>query len=450
MLRVDGMDGAFKAAFSWRWQPTPEDELLTILDKGPREPSVQPASQVAEKIELQPGDWPGFRGEARDGRLFGVSLATDWEQSPPREVWRHRVGPGWSSFAVVGQRIYTQEQRGAEELVVCYDANNGAELWNHSDSTRFTEVVAGPGPRATPTFHEGLIYSLGANGHLDCLDAVTGKVRWTRDIVADSGAKIPQWGFSRSPLVVYGIVSVFAGGPDGKSVLGYQAATGELAWSAGEGSLSYCSTQRVHLDGVDQLLINTDAGLTAFRPETGEVLWMHSWPSDGVARIVQPALVGESDLLIGTGMSHGARRINVSHENNQWPTKELWTSRSIKPYYNDLVVYQDALYGFDGAIFMCVGLDDGRPRWKARGYGNGQVLLLVDQGLLLVLTEQGEVVLVEAKSDKHKEVAKFKAIEGKTWNHPVIAHGKLFVRNAEEAACFELKLAPSAESQAAR
>lgn len=264
--------------------------------------------------------------------------------------------------------------------------------------------------------------------------------------MTDSGAKVPQWGFSSSPLVSEGIVTVFAGAPGGKSVLGYRAGTGELAWSAGEGSLSYGSTQRAQLAGVQQLLITTDVGLTAFRPETGEVLWLHRWPTEGVARCVQPTLLSDSDVLIGTGMGVGTRRISVSHESDNWPIKELWTSRSIKPYYNDLVVHKEYLYGFDGNIFMCVGLDDGRPRWKARGYGNGQVLLLVDQALLLVLSETGDVVLVAAEPEKHQEIARFKAIEGKTWNHPVIAHGKLFVRNGEEAACFELK--PAADEQA--
>ena len=159
---------------------------------------------------------------------------------------------------------------------------------------------------------------------------------------------------------------------------------------------------------------------------------------------MQPALLDNTDVLIGTGMGFGTRRIHVGHDGDAWPIEELWTSRSIKPYYNDLVVASDCLYGFDGNIFMCVGLADGRVRWKYRGYGNGQVLLVADQNLLLVLTEEGEVVLVEAQPSAHHEIARFKALEGKTWNHPVIAHGKLLVRNAEEAACFELQPLPGA------
>ena len=269
-IRVEGMDGSFAAKISPRWQATSEEQLLAELSKSPHAaPPVEPAAEQAVALQLQPGDWPGFRGAARDGRLSGVQIAIDWDQSPPQEVWRHRVGPGWSSFAVVDGRLFTQEQRGDDELVVCYDAATGTERWTHRDTTRFNEVVAGPGPRGTPTFDGGLLYALGASGHLNCLDAATGAVRWTRDILSDSGGKVPQWGYSSSPLVVAGIVSVFAGGPAGKSVLGYRTANGELAWSAGEGQLSYCSTQLAKLGGSEQLLIATDAGLTRLPSSDG-------------------------------------------------------------------------------------------------------------------------------------------------------------------------------------
>jgi outer membrane protein assembly factor BamB len=339
---------------------------------------------------------------------------------------------------VVGTRLYTQEQRGEDEVVVCYDTRSGAELWTHADVARFTEVVAGPGPRATPTFHEGKIYAQGAAGRLNCLDAATGTRLWTRDIVADSGAKVPPWGFASSPLVVQGVVTVFAGGPDDKSVLGYHASSGELAWSAGQGQLSYCSTQHARLGGVDQLLIATDAGLTAFEPARGTVLWRHDWPVEGMARIVQPALVDGSDLLVGTGMGIGTRRLHFGLEGDTGGPQELWTSKAIKPYYNDLVVHRGNIYGFDGNFFTCVSLEDGKAKWRARGYGNGQVLLLADQDLLLVLSEKGEVALLEASPNGQKELGRFQAVEGKTWNHPVVAHGNLFVRNGEEVACYRL------------
>ena len=457
ILRVDGMDGSFNATFNWRWTPTPEDKLLNALKTGNKPGITDEASQVSQ-LTLQDGDWPCFRGSHRDSRLTNVHIQTDWQNSPPKELWRHRIGPGWSSFAVVGDRIFTQEQRGTEEFVICYDAQTGGEVWAHADPARFEEVVAGAGPRATPTFHEGRIYAFGATGILNCLDAVSGKLIWSDNVAQETKAETPQWGFSSSPLIGHGLVSVFAGGPNGKTVVAYHLETGELAWPKSadvstsdspdpkekpepkekeDAPKSYCSTQLVTIDGVDQILISTSAGLTAYDPETGAIMWDNPWKVDQ-ARVVQPAVYRSNQILVGTGMSGGIRLLDIHHKSDNWSVDEVWTSKSIKPYFNDFVISDEYLYGFDNNVFLCVSLNDKKVRWRARGYGNGQVLFIVEDQLLLILTETGEVALVQAKPDEHTEIAKFKAIEGKTWNHPVIAHQKLFVRNAEEVACLAL------------
>lgn len=452
LLRIDGMDGSFNPQLAWRWNPRSEDRLLADLQSGRQPISRTPSSAIETvssdadpkppetELSEQPGDWPAFRGASRTGELTGVSISTDWEKRPPRELWRRRIGPGWSSMTIIGTHLFTQEQRGDDEFVVCYNTISGLDLWSHHDSTRFNEVVAGAGPRATPTFHQGKIYALGATGRLNCLNSRTGKLIWSRDIVLDTGAAVPQWGFASSPLIANGLVIVFAGGPNGKSMVAYEIEKGKLAWSAGEGLLSYCSPQLSLVCGVEQVLITTDAGLSSFSPSTGQILWHHPWPTEGIARVVQPAMIGGTDVLIGTGLGVGTRRIHVDLKGQSWSTDEVWTVRSFKPYFNDLVILDDHAYGFDGNILMSVNLQDGRPTWRARGYGNGEVLLLKEQKLLLVLTEQGEIALVAAEPAKHQEITRVKGINGKTWNHPVIASGQLFVRNAEEIACFQLHM----------
>lgn len=440
-LRFDGITGGFTPELAYRWTPTAEQ--LALASMAARKPATATAAVLVSNQALvaSAGDWTCFRGPERDSRLSGIRIATDWTAQPPKQLWKQRIGPAWSSFAVIGTRLYTQEQRDAEEMVVCYDAETGSEIWSHRAPSRFKDQTncSGTGPRATPTFHEGKLYTMGATGRLNCLDALSGKVLWSRDVIADAGAKEPIWGFASSPLVAHGIVSVFAGGPDGKSVVGYRAATGELAWAAGKGTQSYCSPQLSRLGGVEQILITTELGLTSFQPATGEVLWHYEWvPMKDLPRVVQPAVLNDTDVLLGTGMAGGTQRLKVTHSTDGWNVKEEWTSPTFKPYYNDFVVYGDHLYGFDTNYFTCVRLADGKKVWKERGYGSGQVLLLADQGLLLVLAEQGEVALVEANPIERKEIARFKAIEGKTWNHPVVAHGRLFVRNGEEIACFQL------------
>jgi outer membrane protein assembly factor BamB len=435
-VRFDGVWGSFAPELSFRWVPRAQDNFETAVRSG----KIGVAENVTDKpLVLTPADWPGFRGPERDGRRTGLRIATDWEKSPPKELWKHEVGAGWSSFAVVGNRLFTQMQWDKQnEAVVCYDADTGKQIWVHKTAAIFSEKLGGDGPRATPTFSDGKIFALGATGWLDCLDALTGRVLWSHNIVADSGAKLPIWGFCSSPLVVQGVVTVFAGGEGGKSVLGYHADSGKLAWSAGEGKVSYCSMQRAHLGGVEQLLITTENGLAAYQPARGEVLWQFSFPGDVPPRVVQPAILSDSDVLLGTGADPGTKRLHIDNKDNKWTAQEVWTSRAIKPNYNDLVVHAGHLYGFDADILTCVTLDSGQKKWRARGYGNGQVLLLADQGLLLVLSEEGEVALVKATPDNHKEIGRFRAFEGKTWNHPAVANGKLFVRNGEWAACFDL------------
>jgi outer membrane protein assembly factor BamB len=201
MIRWEGVTGSLSSDFSIRWMPTAESKFLAELNTRKLAGTVTTPGASSEPIVLQPGDWPGFRGPDRDGKRPGVRIATDWQRHPPRQLWRHRVGPGWSSFAVAGNRLYTQEQRGEDEAVVCYDADSGAEIWVHQDKARFSEDLGGPGPRATPSFADGKIYALGASGLLNCLDAGDGHALWSRDIVKDSGAKVPMWGFAASPLV---------------------------------------------------------------------------------------------------------------------------------------------------------------------------------------------------------------------------------------------------------
>jgi outer membrane protein assembly factor BamB len=432
LIRLDGVSGEFAANINWRWVPSTEQKFLAERTA----PTPIAPATAATTLTLHEGDWPEFRGPKRDNRLTGVTIPTDWDKNPPRLLWKRKVGPGWGSFAVIGNRIYTQEQWNQTEVVVCYDGDTGKEHWFHEDKARFTEPVAGPGPRATPTFRDGKLYTMGAAGKLLCLDAADGHMIWEQNILVDSDAKLPQWGFASSPLIAQGVVMVFAGGPS-KSVVGYDAGTGKILWASGEGKLSYASLQRAEIDGVEQALLATGDGLTAFLPKDGAVLWEHKWPLAG-ARCIQAAAVGDADFLIGTGFGNGTRRVRINHKDGQWEDKELWTTRAISGYFNDFVVHKNHNYGFNTELFACVDLDKGKLKWKERGYGCGQVLLLADQDLLLIVSEKGEAVLVEANPAGCKELARFQAIEGKTWNHPVLAHGRLYVRNGVEAACYQL------------
>ena len=462
LVRTEGVKGEAVADLAVRWSKTSEQRLLEqVRDEppplvpapapavtatpreqpkpaAPAEPAAATPRATSEErptpaLVRKPAEWAGFRGSARDGVVRGVSVATDWSRSPPVQLWRRPVGPGWSSFAVDGDRFFTQEQRGEHEIVSCYKVSSGEPVWRHRDAVRFWESNAGAGPRATPTLHGGRVYTLGATGLLNALDASTGAVVWTRKAAADTGAPMPGWGFTGSPLVVGDLVIAATSG----RLAAYDIASGKPKWTRTTVGGGYSSPHLATIAGVAQILLMSGGGIASVAPADGSVLWQYG--GEGTS-IVQPALangdvlVAAGDMMGGTGV----RRLALSQGPSGWTVEERWHSRGLKPYFNDFVVHGDHAFGFDGSILASVALQDGARKWKGGRYGQGQMLLLPAQDVLLILSEEGELALVRAAPDQFTELARFKAIEGKTWNHPVLVGDILLVRNGEEMAAFRL------------
>ena len=476
VIRTGGFTAGMKHDFAWRWTATPEERLLAAEAPLPAPPATAPAAPApapaaapaaesatppaasgtspapapastaavavvppaaapaAAPVATAP-EWPGFRGPGRDGIVHGTHVATDWSATPPVALWRRAVGPGWSSFSVAGDRLFTQEQRGDDEVVACYKASTGEPVWQHRDSARFWESNGGAGPRGTPTLSDGRVYALGATGIVNVLDAATGARVWSRNAATDTGANLPGWGFSGSPLVVGDLVVVATAG----ALVAYDRATGAPRWKGPVDHRGYSSPHLATIDGVEQILLVSGAGVTAVAPDTGKALWKHAWAGDP---IVQPALTADGDVLIGIGMDAGLRRLAVDRGASGWTAQEKWTSRGLKPYFNDFVVHEGHAYGFDSNILACIDLADGTRKWKGGRYGNGQLVLLADQDALLVISEEGELALVGATPERFVELARAPGLDGKTWNHPVVVGDRLLVRNAEEMAAFRLPVTP--------
>ncbi len=427
LLRTDGMDAEIHHEFAWRWAKTAE-ELLPAFSTN-KNTSVSFDSAV----KAQDPEWAGFRGTNRDAIVRGVVIETDWTKNPPIEMWRRSIGPACSSFSVHGSLIFTQEQRGESELVTCYNLNTGEPVWIHTDSTRFWDAHAGAGPRSTPTLNKGHVYSMGATGIVNVLDEQTGAVIWTRNAAKDTHVEIPGWGYTGSPLVADSTVFITISG----QILAYNIANGNLCWSGKDGGESYSSAHLMISNGTKQILFSNKEGLTSYVPSNGNILWKVSWPG---IRVIQPALINENEILINQEEKKSLRRISVIKNSEGWKIKERWTSDNLKPDYNDIIIHNGYAYGFEGLFLTCINLENGEPKWRGGRYG-GQLLLLADEDILLVLTEKGELVLVKASPDQFKELARFKAIKGKTWNHPVLIGNVLLVRNALEMAAFRLQFA---------
>ena len=482
IIRTDGVLGGVPQ-ITWRWTPTAEERLLARAESEPVAPAPAPvvapdpgvspaapattttpvattASKTGEKpldaappaemaqTAVAPGaaepgnarvEWAGFRGPARDSVIRGVQIETDWTKSPPAPIWRRPIGPGWSSFAVAGDLLYTQEQRGDDEIVAAYKVSSGEPVWRHRDAARFYESNGGPGPRGTPTLNNGRVYTLGATGIVNALDAATGAVVWSRNAVTDTGVTIPGWGITSSPLVVNDMLIVAASG----RLVAYELDSGKPRWTKTTGGGSYSSPQLVTIGGVPQILMLSGGGMAGVALADGAVLWQHALWQPAIG-IVQPAMV-DGDIVIAAGDAMGGigmRRLAVSHGSSGWTVEERWTSRGLKPYFNDFVVHKGHIYGFDGTILSCIDVKDGARKWKGGRYGGGQFVLLADQDLLVVISEEGELALVKATPDQFTELSpKSPAIEGKTWNHPVVIGDLLLVRNGQEMAAFRLPAA---------
>jgi hypothetical protein len=437
-LRIDGVAGRMTESddLHWRWTPTAEEEYLAARERG--EVAAAAATPlITETLTLATGDWPGFRGPAMRGAQTHEPIATDWKASPPKQLWKRPIGPSWASVVVVGDKLFTHEQRGEDEATVCLDAATGKEIWAHLDKARFWDGQAGAGPRGTPLFYAGKLYTYGATGILNCLDAATGKLLWKRDVAAETKAPLPMWGFSSSPVVVGEVVVVFAGAPEENGLIAYRADSGEPAWHVATGPISYSSAQPINIDGADQVVLMDDYGISGVDPASGKKLWSYEAPANGIWRVAQPRQMAEGAILVGSE-DLGLRMLEISREGDGWKVNEAWQTKQMRPAFNDFVTVGDVAYGFDKGLFCATDLKSGKRLWKGGRFGFGQVLLLEPQNVLVVLGEQGEVVLLNANPEKLEELGRIEALSGKTWNHPVVAHGRLYVRNDNEMAAFEL------------
>ena len=465
IFRVDGVSGEMFPKIAVRWSETAEERSAALLGETEESSSsAVSASTVSSEApvagertrplwKFQEGDWPQFRGPNRDGVVRGAVIPEDW--TPEKPLWKRPVGLGWSSFSIVGDCAFTQEQRGDFETVVCYAAQTGKLLWVHKNKAKFSEPLGGVGPRATPTFEDGLLYALGATGILDCLEARTGRLLWKRNILNDAKAENLEWGMAGSPLIYGNWVIVSPGGSDQSSIVAYDKYSGERVWGGGSSRASYSSPLIHRVQGKEQILIFNGKGLFAHRPADGAVLWKYEYTNMPKINVTQPIPLSAANLplswrslkedggaetariLLSTGYAKGSVLLDLAlSPKGEWSVKPAWHSKRLKPKFNNLVVKDGYAYGADEGILTCIDLQNGRKKWKDGRYGYGQLLLV--ENLLLILAESGDIVLVEANPEEFCEVSRIRALEGKSWSHPAIGNGLLLVRNGRQACAFQL------------
>jgi len=386
--------------------------------------------------------WSDFRGPNRAGVYAETPLLAAWPADGLKPLWKQPVGGGYASFVVAGGVAFTIEQRRGNEVVAAYDLRSGRELWTNAWAALFSESMGGDGPRATPVWHEGKLYALGATGEFRCLDAATGKVIWSKNILSDNRATNVEWGMANSPLIVDDMVIVTPGGrSEGRSVVAYNKLTGDRVWGALDDKAAYASPMLANLAGERQMLIVTAKRLAGLRPETGELLWDFPWVTMYDTNSAQPIAVDGEHVFISAGYDHGSALVKIAKGERGYSATPVWENRNLKNRFNSSVLHDGHIYGFDESIFACIDARTGERKWKAGRYGYGQALLATGGGpaRIIVITESGDLVLVDPSPAELKELARFSALEGKTWNHPALAEGILLVRNTREMAAFDLR-----------
>ena len=398
-------------------------------------------------------DFPQFLGPDRNSVVNSIHLNRDWNANPPKLLWKRKLGAGWSGFSAVGNYAVTIEQRGDEEeleVVTCYEIGNGKPVWSSAIQARHYNVMGFLGPRSTPTIHQGKVYAMGGTGILRCLEGSDGSEIWRRDFMDERGIsqkdteKSVMWGRSSSPLVVDDMLIVNVGGTSENrtTLAALDLESGETIWESGDYQISYASPALMTLADRRQIVSVNEDYVSAHDVQTGEILWEHPWKgrSNMDANCSQPVAIDGSRVFLSKGYGKGAELIQVEPPEGagQWGTKTLWTAKVMKTKFSNVAVRDGFAYGLDDGILSCVEVDTGDRRWKKGRFGYGQILMVDD--LILVMAERkGTLSLVEANPDQFVELGKIDALEGQTWNTLCLVGKRLLLRNAEEAACYELR-----------
>ena len=422
LFEISGFSGNLAPNVVWRWS------------------SRSVVSNTAPTALRMLTDYSQFLGPDRNATLRGIALESDWVQHPPKLLWRKPVGEAWSAFAVVGRAAVTQEQKGEDETVVCYDLLTGEEKWRHQDKARFQHPMAGIGPRATPTVSGNRVYAFGATGILNCLDLETGENIWSRDTVTEIGAEIQEWGMTSSPLILDDKVIVSLGGREDRSLMAYNKDTGAVVWGGGKKGAGNSSPSTATIAEVDQVLIFNRGQVASHDPITGKLLWQHPWVGGMTTQhVVQPVPLSGDRVFVSTGYGIGSELLQIARDDQGTFTVDvIWKSTRLKAKFANVVHQDGYMYGLDDGILVCLDIQNGQRKWKRGRYGHGQLILVND--FLLILAESGDLVLVEANPNAFVERTAISALNGRTWNSPAFAAPYLLVRNDKEAACYELSL----------
>lgn len=370
-------------------------------------------------------DWPHWRGPNHNGISAEKGWLTSWPKEGLKTLWKAKVGIGFSAVTVSAGKAYTMGNAQEKDTVFCFDATTGAVIWKHSYPAPLDPRYYDGGASCTPTVDGSVVYTLSRRGILLAMDAATGAVRWEKNLAKDLSLKVPEWGFAGAPLVRGKLLILNAGGL-GTAV---DKSSGEVIWTNGKESAGYSAALPYSHFGKDAVAFAALQHIAAVETATGKVLWKFPWETQYDINAADPIIQGE-EVFVSSGYEHAGAVLRLQKAGD--PT-QLWKNKSLKTQFSTAVVIDGHIYGVDGntgrdCTLTCLEWRTGAVKWQKKGVGMGS--LMAADGKLIIQWEKGELVLVSARADKYEELSRAQVMGGKSWTQPVLANGKIYVRNA--------------------
>ena len=387
--------------------------------------------------------WPQWRGPNRDGVVPAASVPASWPESPTRK-WKQTVGEGYSSPIVSGGRVYVHSRRDPEEIVTALDLGSGKPVWSERYKSGFTKNKyaneMAKGPFSTPLLADGRLVTLGATAVLSTFDAATGALRWRKDWSSEVDTSRLFTGTAMSPIVDSGLLIVHVGDDDGGAFRAIEPATGAEKWTLPGHGPGYASPIVSIAGGTRQLITMTDKAIVGIDVMTGKQLWQLPFPDEWNENIVTPVMAG--DVLVISGTRKGTFGYHLEKSGSSWSPRQIWHNTDLPMYMSSPVADGPYVYGFGskrkGQLF-CLDARSGVAKWTTEGRGGANAAIQSAGPYLIVLTAEGEMLIVQRNPDKYQEVRRYKVAESQTWAQPVVLATEFVIRDADSVAVWSLR-----------
>jgi len=381
-------------------------------------------------------EWHQWRGPNRDGVSLERGILKNWPEGGPKTLWRVSIGEGFSGITISQGRIYTMYAKGNDEFVVCRSATDGTAIWQFRSDDIFYDTQGGNGPRSTPTVDGDLVFALGAKGKLYAISSKDGKKIWEHDLKDEFKGYIPSQGISTSTIIEEDLLLVDVGGEPGYSIVAFNKKSGEVIWNSQTDRPGYSSPIAVTVNGMRQIIFFTGTAVVSVAPKDGKLYWRYPWKTDWFANIATPIFIPNDKIFISSGYDKGSALLQINDNSGTETVKPIWLSKVMRNHFSSSILYEGYVYGFDEATFKCINVNTSEQKWAIRGFGKGSLIFADDH--LIVLSERGKLILVEAIPSEYREKASAQVLQGKCWTVPTLSSGKLYIRNQKELICLDL------------